>query len=328
MDISDEIAAARGARDEIDRVRHGPADGARGRGPGGGRAPGAAAPRPDRGRRSPRDGAIIRRHHLGRDPAPEATAPTTRRRRAARPARSASPASTQRQCQRQRHASLPARPGQPEPTKSEYRHVAMALDLAGLRREGQAGHRPARHARGPARQPVPRRPPQGSAGVAVGSATRLMVRRSLRRGRELETTHRHVGRRLRRSRSPAGCASSGAWPTGPSSVGDPVLPGIADLDLVELVGDTEELEPVKGATILDAAPAHLGGRLVRRPDDHTAVAEVEAADGKRLLRARAQLRRQAGAVHRRPRRRRAGRPSTTSSRWHAKRYAEGGGGLL
>jgi hypothetical protein len=68
---------------------------------------------------------------------------------------------------------------------------------------------------------------------------------------------------------------------GHTDVGHPVLPGIAYVDLVEFVGDTEQLRPVKGATILEQRPHVSVGGSFAGPHDHTAVAEVEAADGRR-----------------------------------------------
>ncbi len=47
-----------------------------------------------------------------------------------------------------------------------------------------------------------------------------------------------------------------------SAVGPDVWPGIADLDLVTFVGDTPELAPVEGVTILDQRAV---GRRGRRP---------------------------------------------------------------
>lgn len=58
-------------------------------------------------------------------------------------------------------------------------------------------------------------------------------------------------------------------------------PGIPDLDLVRFVGSTERLEPVAGVTIL-RQQAHVSvGDSFAAPDELTAAAKVETADGKR-----------------------------------------------
>jgi len=68
----------------------------------------------------------------------------------------------------------------------------------------------------------------------------------------------------------------------PSSGGDQGdWPGIPDLDLVRFVGSTERLEPVAGVTIL-RQDAHVSvGDSFAGPNDQTAAAKVEAADGER-----------------------------------------------
>ncbi|WP_179662232.1 hypothetical protein [Nocardioides panaciterrulae] len=69
--------------------------------------------------------------------------------------------------------------------------------------------------------------------------------------------------------------------SGPESVGDPVLDGIASVDLVRFVGDTEQLEPVRGATILEQRAHVRVGDSFAGPGDHTAAAEVAGGDGER-----------------------------------------------
>lgn len=68
----------------------------------------------------------------------------------------------------------------------------------------------------------------------------------------------------------------------PSSGGDQGdWPGIPDLDLVRFAGSTERLEPVAGVTIL-RQQAHVSvGDSFAGPNDQTAAARVEAADGER-----------------------------------------------
>jgi hypothetical protein len=68
----------------------------------------------------------------------------------------------------------------------------------------------------------------------------------------------------------------------PSSDGDQGdWPGIPDLDLVTFVGSTERLDPVAGVTIL-RQQAHVSvGDSFAGPNDQTAAAKVEAADGER-----------------------------------------------
>ena len=58
-------------------------------------------------------------------------------------------------------------------------------------------------------------------------------------------------------------------------------PGIPDLDLVRFVDGTERLEPVAGTTILRQQAGVSVGDSFAGPDDQTAAAKVEAADGQR-----------------------------------------------
>jgi hypothetical protein len=58
-------------------------------------------------------------------------------------------------------------------------------------------------------------------------------------------------------------------------------PGIPDLDLVRFVGSTERLAPVAGVTILRQQANVSVGDSFGGPDDQTAAAKVEAADGER-----------------------------------------------
>ena len=58
-------------------------------------------------------------------------------------------------------------------------------------------------------------------------------------------------------------------------------PGIPDLDLVRFLGSTERLAPVAGASILRQQADVSVGDSFAGPDDQTAAAKVEAADGKR-----------------------------------------------
>lgn len=68
-------------------------------------------------------------------------------------------------------------------------------------------------------------------------------------------------------------------PSSSGSRGD--WPGIPDLELVKFVGGTERLEPVAGVTILQQQ-AHVSvGDAFAGPDDQTAAAKVETADGDR-----------------------------------------------
>ncbi len=115
--------------------------------------------------------------------------------------------------------------------------------------------------------------------------------------------------------------------SGPESVGRPVLPGIAHLDLVEFVGDTEQLRPVKGATILEQR-AHVSvGDSFAGPDDHTAVAEVEAADGQRYYVIARSFDGKPGQYIAVPKAK-GGATIDDFLQMARKRYAEGGGGLL
>lgn len=66
-----------------------------------------------------------------------------------------------------------------------------------------------------------------------------------------------------------------------TSVGPDVWPGVADLDLVSFIGNTEELRAAHGVTILEQR-AHVSvGDSFAGPGDHTAAALVEAANGQR-----------------------------------------------
>jgi hypothetical protein len=72
---------------------------------------------------------------------------------------------------------------------------------------------------------------------------------------------------------------SGIADGGRSVVGPDVWPGVADLDLVAFVGDTEELAASDGVTILEQRAHVRVGDSFAGPGDQTAAAEVRAADG-------------------------------------------------
>jgi hypothetical protein len=82
----------------------------------------------------------------------------------------------------------------------------------------------------------------------------------------------------------AAWVASQSGDVGPNSgnavVGPDVWPGVVDLDLVAFTGDTEELAPSAGVTILEQR-AHVSvGDSFAGPADQTAAAEVRDADGK------------------------------------------------
>jgi hypothetical protein len=112
-----------------------------------------------------------------------------------------------------------------------------------------------------------------------------------------------------------------------TSVGDPVMPGITYIDLVEFVGNTERLQPVKGATILVQRPHVSVGDSFAGPNDHTAVAEVKAADGTVYYVLARSFDGKPGQYIAVPKAK-GGATVDDFLAMAKKRYAEGGGGLL
>lgn len=112
-----------------------------------------------------------------------------------------------------------------------------------------------------------------------------------------------------------------------SYVGDPALPGITYIDLVEFSGDTEKLRPVEGATILEQRPHVSVGDSFAGPNDHTAVAEVKAANGDVYYVLARSLDGKSGQYIAVPKAK-GGATIDGFLEMARTRYAEGGGGLL
>ena len=229
-------------------------------------------------------------------------------------------------------ATPSATPGRPaadvgrKPTRKQYQHVVVDLMLVGYDEHGRVVVDPRATVVDRVDNPFHLEPPQDSVAVAVrfqGSVWWYAT--SYAGDGSSNSTVTWAGNYDGSFTSWARGQNGIAGP--PESVGDPVLPGITYIDLVDFVGDTEKLAPVEGATILEQRPHVSVGDSFAGPNDHTAVAEVRAADGQVYYVLARSFDGKPGQYIAVPRAR-GGATIDDFLAMARQRYAEGGGGLL
>ena len=213
-----------------------------------------------------------------------------------------------------------------KPSRALYKHVVMDLMLASYDEHGRVVVDPRATVVDRVDNPFHLEPPQDSAGVAVrfqGSVWWYAM--SYAGDGSSSSTVTWAGNSDQPFADWARGQNGIAGP--PSSVGDPVMPGITYIDLVQFVGDTEKLEPVEGATILEQRPHISVGDSFAGPNDHTAVAEVRTRDGEVYYVLARSFDGKPGQYIAVPKAE-GGATVDDFLEMARKRYAEGGGGLL